>query len=219
MKLWFVLVLNELRLYVAERGLAFSLILSLSLIAIFRFGMPIDGLQNTALEVIPVVAYLVAVLQLLLMAVGWESSGYAYRYYAMNRVSLSALFFSKATVSFLVQIPLWIFCITGYLLFFPTEAPPAETVVSLLATALPLGLALAPAGQLVAAIAQHSSQKHFLAIGLFMPLCLPILIAATGRVGAILAGLETLRYDALLIAAGLIFLGAGNLVFAYLFEE
>lgn len=219
MRLWFVLVLNELRLYVTERGFAFSLILSLALLALFRFGMPIDGLANSALEVIPVVAYLVAVLQLLLMAIGWESSGYAYRYYAMNRVSLSALFFSKAMVSFLVQIPLWVFCITGYLLFFPAEVPAIQVVISLLATALPLALALAPAGQLVAAIAQHSSQKHFLAIGLFMPLCLPILIAATGRVTAILAGLETLRYDALLLAAGLVFLGAGNLVFAYLFEE
>jgi hypothetical protein len=35
----------------------------------------------------------------------------------------------------------------------------------------------------------------------------------------VLAGLETLRYDALLVAAALVFLGAGNLLFAYLFEE
>jgi ABC-type transport system involved in cytochrome c biogenesis permease component len=86
-------------------------------------------------------------------------------------------------------------------------------------TCLPLGLAIAPAGQLVAAIAQHSAQKNFLAIALFLPLCLPIFIAATGRLGALLAGIETLRYDALMLAAALVFIGAGNLLFGYLFEE
>ena len=125
MKLWYTLVLNELKLYATERGLAFSLILSLALLALFRFGMPVDGLANAALEVIPVVAYLVAMIQLLLIAIGWESSDCAYRYYAMNRVSLSVLCFSTAAVSFIVQVPLWIFCVTGYLLVFPQESPAA----------------------------------------------------------------------------------------------
>ena len=86
-------------------------------------------------------------------------------------------------------------------------------------TAVPLGLALAPAGQLIAAIAQHSAQRNFLAIALFLPLCLPVLIAATGRLTAVVTGADSMRYDALLLATALVFIGAGNLVFAYLFEE
>jgi ABC-type transport system involved in cytochrome c biogenesis permease component len=137
----------------------------------------------------------------------------------MSGVPLTQLFFAKTLVTFLVQIPLWVFCTVGFLLFFPVEAPSVGTATALLLTCLPLGAALAPAGQLIAAIAQHSTQKNFLAIALFLPLCLPVLIAATGRVSVVLAGLETLRYDALLMAAALVFLGAGNLLFAYLFEE
>lgn len=219
MKFWLSLVLNELRLYRAQRGLQFAFILALSLLGIFRFGIPVDNVQGATLEIFPAVAYLMANLQLLLMAISWESDAYAYRYYTMSGVSLTALFFAKTFVTFLVQIPIWIFCITGFLLFFPVDTPSLSTTLALLATCLPLGLALAPAGQLIAAIAQHSTQKNFLAIALFLPLCLPVLIAATGRVTAVLAGLDSLRYDALLGAAALVFLGAGNLLFGYLFEE
>lgn len=213
------LMANELRLYHAQRGLSFAFILALSLLGIFRFGIPVDNASGALLEIFPVVAYLMANLQLLLMAIRWESDAYAYRYYAMSGVPLTQLFFAKTLVTFLVQIPLWVFCILAFLLFFPVEAPPGGMAAALLVTCLPLGAALAPAGQLVAAMAQHSTQKNFLAIALFLPLCLPVLIAATGRVSAVLAGLETLRYDALLVSAVLVFLGAGNLLFAYLFEE
>lgn len=219
MRIWFALVINEIRLYRAQRGLQFGFILALALLAIFRFGMPVDGAQAGQSEVFPVVAYCIASLQLLLMAIDWESTGFAYRYYAVSRISLSSLFLAKTAVSFLAQIPLWIFCIGGYLLFFPVDTPTTGTIAALLLTALPLALALAPAGQLIAAMAQHSAQKNFLAVALFLPLCLPVLIAATGRLIAILAGVETVRYDALLLAAALIFIGAGNLLFAYLFEE
>ncbi|MFZ5628279.1 MAG: hypothetical protein ACOY5B_04065 [Spirochaetota bacterium] len=219
MKLLLSLVANELRLYSAQRGLSFAFILALSLLGIFRFGIPVDNVSGTLLEIFPAVAYLMANLQLLLMAISWESDAYAYRYYAMSRVPLTQLFFAKTLVTFIVQIPLWVFCTVGFLLFFPVEAPTVGTATALLVTCLPLGAALAPAGQLIAAIAQHSTQKNFLAIALFLPLCLPVLIAATGRVSAVLAGLDTLRYDALLVAAALVFLGAGNLLFAYLFEE
>jgi ABC-type transport system involved in cytochrome c biogenesis permease component len=221
MKIWWALFRNELNLYLVERGLAFSFVLSLALLAIFRFGMPAEGDTGILgrLEAFPVVAYCIAVLQLLLMAIHWESEAYAYRFYAMHRVSLSALFLAKTAVTFLIQIPLWIFCLTGYLLFFPVEVPTNSAYVSLYATCILLGLAMAPAGQLVAAIANHSTQKNFLAISLFLPFCLPALIAATGRLTAILSGVETLRYDALLLATALVSLGAGNLLFAYLFEE
>jgi ABC-type transport system involved in cytochrome c biogenesis permease component len=219
MRLLLPLVANELRLYQAQRGLSFAFILALSLLAIFRFGIPVDNASGSLLEIFPAVAYLMANLQLLLMAISWESDAYAYRYYAMSGVPLTQLFFAKTLVTFIVQIPLWVFCTVGFLLFFPVEAPSVGTATALLLTCLPLGAALAPAGQLIAAIAQHSTQKNFLAIALFLPLCLPVLIAATGRVSAVLAGLETLRYDALLVAAALVFLGAGNLLFAYLFEE
>jgi ABC-type transport system involved in cytochrome c biogenesis permease component len=219
MKLLFSLIANELRLYRVQRGLAFAFVLALSLLTIFRFGIPVDNASGSLHEIFPSVAYLIANLQLLLMAISWESDSYAYRYYAMSGVALTWLFFAKTLVTFLVQIPLWIFCIAGFLLFFPVELPPISTTAALLLTCLPLGAALAPAGQLIAAIAQHSAQKNFLAIALFLPLCLPVLIAATGRVSAVLAGLESLRYDALLVAAALVFLGAGNLLFAYLFEE
>lgn len=219
MKIWWALVKNEWRLYAAGRGFAFAFILALSLLAIFRFGMPAEGGDSRALEVFPVVAYCIANLQLLLMATHWESEGFAYRYYAMNRVSLSALFFAKATVSYVTQLPLWLFCIAGYFLFFQADVPPLAVLLPVFATALHLGLALAPAGQLVAAVAQHSGQKNFLAIALFLPICLPVLIAATGRLNALLQGAETLRYDALMVAAALVFWGAGNLLFAYLFEE
>ena len=171
------------------------------------------------LEVFPIIAYLIANLQLLLMAIHWESDGHAYRYYAMSRVPMSSLFLAKTTVTFLAQIPLWIFCCAGYLLFFPVDTPPTTTLAAMAFTAVPLGLALAPAGQLIAAIAQHSVQRNFLAIALFLPLCLPVLIAATGRLTAVITGADSLRYDALLIATALVFIGAGNLVFAYLFEE
>jgi ABC-type transport system involved in cytochrome c biogenesis permease component len=181
--------------------------------------MPVDGTFSSAMEVFPIAVYCVANVQLLIMATQWESDGYAFRYYTMHRVSLSSLFFAKTTVSYLTQIPIWFFCIAGYLLFFPADVPPTGTLVSVLATAFHLGLALAPAGQLVAAVAQHSAQKNFLAIVLFLPICLPVLIAASGRVSALIAGLETIRYDALILAAALVFWGAGNLLFAYLFEE
>jgi ABC-type transport system involved in cytochrome c biogenesis permease component len=210
---------NELRLYAAGRGLALAFVLTLSLMAIFRFGMPVDGIDAESLEVFPIVVYCIANLQLLLMATHWETEGFAYRYYTMNRVSLSSLFFAKAAVSYLTQIPLWLFCIAAYFLFFPADVPPFKDLLSILGTCLPLGLALAPAGQLVAAVAQHSAQKNFLAVALFLPICLPVLIAATGRLTALLQGAETLRYDALLVAAALVFWGAGNLLFAYLFEE
>lgn len=219
MKIWRAFVTNELHLYAAGRGLEFAFILSLALITIFRFGMPVDGLTDAPLEVLPVVAYCIANLQLLLMATHWESEAHAYRYYTMNRVSLSALFFAKSTVTFLIQIPIWIFCVGAYFLFFPVATPKTAALVDLALTSIPLGLALAPAGQLVAAIAQHSAQKNFLAIALFLPICLPVLIAATGRVGAVLAEVATLRYDALLVAVALIFYGAGNLLYSYLFEE
>lgn len=218
MKLLVSLVANELRLYSTQRGLSFAFILALSLLGIFRFGIPVDN-SGSLLEIFPAVAYLMASLQLLLMAISWESDAYAYRYYAMSGVPLTQLFFAKTLVTFIVQIPLWVFCTVGFLLFFPVEAPTVSTATALLLTCLPLGAALAPAGQLIAAIAQHSTQKNFLAIALFLPLCLPVLIAATGRVSAVLAGLDPLRYDALLVAAALVFLGAGNLLFAYLFEE
>lgn len=216
MRPYLALVRNELRLYRSQSGLLFALILSLSLLAIFRFALPAGAAENH-FEVFPIVAYCIAALQTLLMAIAWESDGYAFRFYAMSGVSLSALFFAKTTVSLLLSIPLWIFCLTGYYLFFPVVLPADLTPVIL--TALPLGVALAPAGQLVAAIAQHSTQKNFLAISLFLPLCLPVLIAATGRLGALTQGLDTDRYDALLVAAALVFLGAGNLLYAYLFEE
>ena len=219
MKLWWALVQNELRLYAAGRGLAFAFILALSLMAIFRFGMPVESGEARALEVFPVVAYCIANLQLLLMATQWESDGYAYRYYATNRVSLSALFFAKSFVSYLTQLPLWLFCIGAYFLFFQADVPQTGTLIAVLVTCAHLGLALAPAGQLIAAVAQHSAQKNFLAIALFLPICLPVLIAATGRLTALLQGAETLRYDALIVAAALVFWGAGNLLFAYLFEE
>src|SRR5690606_11410646 len=102
--IWAALVSNEIRLYAAGRGLPFAFILALSLLAIFRFGMPFEGPGVSALEVFPVVVYCIANLQLLLMATQWESDGYAYRYYAMNRLSLSALFFAKAAVAYLTQI-------------------------------------------------------------------------------------------------------------------
>lgn len=219
MRLLLALVGNELRLYGAQRGLAFAFIFALSLLGIFRFGIPVDHAQANTLEIFPVVAYLIANVQLLLMAIAWESDAHAYRYFAMSGIPLNRLFFAKAIVSFLVQIPLWIFCVLAFLLFFPVEVHSAEQAIRLLMTCLPLALALAPAGQLVSAIAQHSTQKNFLATALFLPLCLPVLVAATGRVSAILAGLDSLRYDALLIAAALVFVGAGNLLFAYLFEE
>ncbi len=219
MKIWWALVKNELMLYRAQRGVQLAFVLTLALLAMFRFGLSNEASSNEALEVFPVVAYCIANLQLLLMAIDWESDGLAYRYFSMHRVSLSSLFFAKTTVSFLVQIPLWIFSVTGYFLLFPTAAPDLQTGLAIAVTCLPLGLALAPAGQLIAAIAQHSTQKNFLAIALFLPLCLPVFIAATGRVGALLAGLETLRYDALMAAAALVFIGAGNLLFDYLFEE
>ena len=219
MKLLLSLVANELRLYRAQRGLSFAFILALSLLGVFRFGIPVDNVSGALLEIFPAVAYLIANLQLLLMAISWESDAYAYRYYAMSGVLLTQLFFAKSLVTFIVQVPLWFFCIVGFLLFFPVDTPTVGTASALLLTCLPLGAALAPAGQLIAAIAQHSTQKNFLAIALFLPLCLPVLIAATGRVSAVLAGLDTLRYDALLVAAALVFLGAGNLLFAYLFEE
>jgi ABC-type transport system involved in cytochrome c biogenesis permease component len=219
MRLLPFLVANELRLYRAQHGLSLAFILALSLLGIFRFGIPVDNASGALLEIFPAVAYLMANLQLLLMAISWESDAYAYRYYAMSGVPLTQLFFAKSFVTFTVQVPLWFFCITGFLLFFPVEAPTLGTATALLLTCLPLGAALAPAGQLVAAIAQHSTQKNFLAVALFLPVCLPVLIAATGRVSAVLAGLDTQRYDALLVAAALVFLGAGNLLFAYLFEE
>lgn len=219
MRIWWALVKNELMLYRAQRGLQLAFVLTLALLAMFRFGLTNEASTTAALEVFPVVAYCIATLQLLLMAIDWESEGLAYRYFAMHRVSLSSLFFAKSAVSFVVQIPLWIFSVMGYFLLFPASPPDAQTTAALLLTSLPLGLALAPAGQLIAAISQHSAQKNFLAIALFLPLCLPVLIAATGRVGALLAGIETLRYDALMLAAGLLFIGAGNLLFGYLFEE
>lgn len=219
MKIWWALVKNELRLYHAQRGLQFAFILALALLGLFRFGMPVDSGQSNMLEVFPIIAYLIANLQLLLMSIHWESDGHAYRYYAMSRVPMSSLFLAKTTVTFLAQIPLWIFCCAGYLLFFPVDTPPATTLAAMAFTAVPLGLALAPAGQLIAAIAQHSVQRNFLAIALFLPLCLPVLIAATGRLTAVITGADSLRYDALLLATALVFIGAGNLVFAYLFEE
>lgn len=219
MRLLLSLVANELRLYRAQRGLWFAFILALSLLAIFRFGIPVDNVSSAVLEIFPAVAYLMASLQLLLMAISWESDAYAYRYYAMSGVPLTQLFFAKSLVTFIVQVPLWFFCIVSFLLFFPVDTPTVSTASALLLTCLPLGAALAPAGQLIAALAQHSTQKNFLALALFLPLCLPVLIAATGRVSAVLAGIDTLRYDALLVAAALVFLGAGNLLFAYLFEE
>lgn len=219
MKVFFVFFANELRLYRAQHGLALALILTLTLSAVFRFGMPAEGANTKLLEVIPVTAYLIANLQLLLGSVSWESDAYAYRYYLMNGTPLEALFFAKSAAAFIVQLPLWIFSIAVFFLFFPVELPPTAVILSLLLTCLPLGAALSPAGQLVAAIAQHSTQKNFLAIALFLPLCLPVVIAAAGRVSALINGLETLRYDALLVAAALVFLGAGNLLFAYLFEE
>lgn len=219
MRIWWALVKNELMLYRAQRGVQLAFVLTLALLALFRFGLSNEASGNEALEVFPVVAYCIANLQLLLMAINWESDGFAYRYYAMQRVSMSSLFFAKATVAFLVQIPLWIFSTIGYFLLFPASAPDIQTSISIALTCLPLGFAIAPAGQLVAAIAQHSAQKNFIAIALFLPLCLPVFIAATGRVGAVLAGMETLRFDALLVAAALVFTGAGNLLFGYLFEE
>lgn len=219
MKTFLALVVNELKLYSAQRGLYFAFILALSLIAVFRFGIPIDGQSTTMLEIFPSAAFLIAVLQLLLMAVSWESDQYAYRYYAMSGTSLSYLFFAKSVVTFLTQLPLWIFCISAFLIFFPIDTPPTVRIFALYWTCIPLALALSPAGQLIAAISQHSAQKNFLAIALFLPLCLPVLIAATGRVSAIFAGLDTLRYDALLLAAAALFWGAGNLLFGFLFEE
>ncbi|AFM11895.1 ABC transporter permease [Turneriella parva] len=219
MRVWWALVKNEFKLYRAQRGLQLAFVLTLALLAMFRFGLSNEVGVGSALEVFPVVAYCIASLQLLLMAIDWESEGFAYRYYAMHRVSLSSLFFAKSAVSFVVQIPLWIFSVIGYFLLFPATPPDAQTTLLILLTALPLGLALAPAGQLIAAIAQHSAQKNFLAIALFLPLCLPVFIAATGRLGALLAGIETVRYDALMAAAALVFIGAGNLLFGYLFEE
>lgn len=219
MKMFWALVINEIRLYRAQRGLSFAFILALALLGLFRFGMPVDAAQTGSLEVFPIVAYLVANVQLLLMAIHWENENYAYRFYAMSKVPLSSLFFAKTAVSFLAQTPLWIFCTAGYLLFFPVDTPSSDKLWSMALTALPVGFALAPAGQLIAAMAQHSVQRNFLAIALFLPLCLPVLIAATGRLTAIVHGLDSLRYDALLLATALIFLGAGNLVFAYLFEE
>ncbi|HRP68950.1 MAG TPA: hypothetical protein PLY93_05405 [Turneriella sp.] len=219
MKAFWELLKNEARLYAAGKGLSFALVLSLSLLALIRFGMPVDGIEAQGFEVFPIVVYCIAVLQLLLMATQWESDGYAYRYYSMQRFSLSSLFLAKSIVSYFVQIPIWFFCFTGYFLFFPADVPPISILIPLLATTLYLGLALAPAGQMIAALSQHSAQKNFLALALFLPICLPVLIAASGRVTALLQRLDTVRYDALLFAAALIFWGVGNLLFAYLFEE
>lgn len=219
MKTFLVFVANELRLYRVQRGLPFALVLALSLCAIFRFAMPAEQPDTQLLEIIPIAAYLIASLQLLLSSVSWESDTYAYRYYLMSGTSLEALFLAKSAAAFIVQIPLWLFCIAVFLLFFPVELPHSSALLSLFLTCLPVGAALSPAGQLVAAIAQHSAQKNFLATALFLPLCLPVLVATGGRVSALLAGVASLRYDALLLAATLVFLGAGNLLFAYLFEE
>ncbi|MBV6493975.1 MAG: hypothetical protein LDLANPLL_01999 [Turneriella sp.] len=219
MKKIFALIRNEAGLYLTGKGLSFAFILSLSLLALIRFGMPVDSNEAHGFEFLPVVVYCIASLQLILMATQWESDAYAYRYYAMHRFSLSNLFLAKSSVSYFAQIPIWVFCLVGYFLFFPVDIPPSWIIVQLLVTPLYLGLALAPAGQIIAAVAQHSTQKNFLATALFLPICLPVLIAASGRVSALLQRLDTFRYDALILAAALIFWGAGNLLFAYLFEE
>jgi len=216
-KRYLLLAKNEFRLYQAERGSIFAFVMALALMAIFRFALPNEAAFEKGSEVFPVVAFFFASLQSLLMSISWESEGYAFRYYAMNGTSLSTLYAAKTTVAALVAIPLWFFCIFAYYLFFAVPAPANFSAIFL--TALPLAAALASIGQLVAAIAQHSRQKNFLAIALFLPLALPVLIAASARMSALSEGLETMRYDALLVASALIFLGTGNLVYAYLFEE
>ncbi|MCS6972465.1 MAG: hypothetical protein NZL89_05510, partial [Leptospiraceae bacterium] len=107
LRLFFALLRNELRLYQIRLGLAIAAIFAITLLAAFRFALPKDPALSAVTLFVPMVQ-LLANLELVLVAIAWESEAFAYRYYLASGMGLELLFWSKTAAAFATGIPLWL---------------------------------------------------------------------------------------------------------------
>jgi len=198
-----------------------GLIFSLSLMALIRFSLPNDFSDATGdfLYAIPFFAYFISALLILLIAQDWEFDGKAYRLYFLCGISLEKVFVGKSIAASMMLWILYIFVGLWWFLFFSISIDTFRHFLSLLLIGVPLSIGLAICGQMVSALAQHSAYRYFLSVALFVPLGLPLIIAASGQVQALAIGLDTMKNFGLMIAAIFIYGGSGWMLYAYLFEE
>jgi len=198
-----------------------GLIFSLSLMALIRFSLPNSFSDTTGdfLYSIPFIAYFISALLILLIAQDWEFEGKAYRLYLLCGINLEYVFIGKSIAASIILCILYGFVGMWWFLFFSVSLDTVRHFLNLLFIGLPLSVGLAICGQMVSALAQHSAYRYFLSVALFVPLGLPLVIAASGQVQALALGLETMKHYGLMVAAILVYFASGWMVYGYLFEE
>jgi len=212
-----------------------SSIFSTGLFLLFRFTYPIEKISPEISSSILWAVHLISSIFAIIASQEWEWEAGALRSVKLSGIDPVLFFLGKAAATTLTLILLWTveYILWGFLFaleslpvallqFFPDDP---ELGLRLGAAFLPgvlasMGIALL--GQLTSVLAVHSRFKHALMFILFFPLALPLVIAGSGFTREVMLGKPASELTGMLTLQAaflLFFLGAGIMLFEYLWEE
>jgi len=138
----------------------------------------------------------------------------------LTPVDRGTIFLGKCSSNFVLLLLTDLLVFTAFLLVF--NAPVTTTLLWLLLLFLPVNLAFSSAGTILAGMVSRLSSREVLLPVILFPVMVPVLIIAVNATGDILSGApgDTLPgWLKMAAAAGLIFCGAGYLLFEHVVED
>ncbi len=135
-------------------------------------------------------------------------------------VDRGTLFLGKCASNFLLLLLTDFLVLGAFLLIFNISA--GGGLLWLLVLLLPVNLAFASAGTVLAGMVSGLSSREVLLPVILFPVMVPVLVIAVNATGEILAGMGggiMLGWLKMAAASGLVFCGAGYLLFEYVVED
>jgi heme exporter protein B len=188
---------------------------------LFRFGLDRTSLEgNLAAGVLLATILFAAILAISRVFLAEREQG-GFDAIRLAPVDTASLFAAKITVLVVYLFALEALALPLFAIFFLDQAAGLVPLVAVLALA---NLGLATVGALVSAIAVNSRARDLVAPLLLLPLLVPVMIAAAGAAGPLLAAggaryEELGRWAAVLGLYDLVFLALGYAVYDYLLED
>ena len=222
-------LVKDLRLFFVSEGVIYvSMVLSIGLVAVFRFGHGIADMGLETANSILWAAQLISGIFLMMASYEWEHANKSHYLCRILGVEAYIQFLGKASALAVALVILWLCNLLFFFVllsgFFLAPDTGVQRFIKLFFDLLLAGTFVIPGlalmGTLTSSIAGQGRLKHALLFILFFPLALPVLISGSTATRVLLQfnGLE-LQVLYIALAFDLVYLGAGILLYALLIEE
>ncbi len=214
-----VVLWKDLRIEVRTRdAVSAALVFSILVLVIFNFALDVNTPEMRRLSAgFFWVAFAFAGTLALNRSFALEKESGAGRALALAPVDPAGVFLGKCAANALFLVATQIVALPLFVIFFDVTVVRAWALVASFALG---SFAFSASGTLFSAVASNSRMREFLLPLLFLPICVPALIAAVQTTSFALGNTESPSFwFTLLIVYDVVFLTASLLVFEYVLEE